>query len=105
MISDLKEGEKLLMNYMSDISERCYTAGWMENVEYVLWDAVTTGPRNFGREQITEEDIQFLIQLSSKTNSWIIMDDEREEIAIDLEKWKRKFEMEVKRNPKVLYKK
>jgi hypothetical protein len=94
MIGDLNGDEKMLMEYMSAISERCYGAGWLENVEYVIWDALTTGPRKFGHGHITEEDIQRLNQLSAKANSWIIFDDEQEEMAIGLEKWKKKFESE-----------
>ena len=103
MIDDLTSDEKLLMNYMRDISEHCYDAGWMEHVEYVLWDAVTTGPRKYGRGQITKEDIQQLIQLYTKSNAWIIMDDKTEETAIDMGKWKKRFETEVKLNPGILY--
>ena len=34
--------------------------------------------------------------------SWIVMDDEKEEIARAVGQWKTKFEIEVKRNPGIL---
>src|SRR5688572_12162698 len=102
MISDLNPDEKLLMDYMSTVSERCYSAGWMADVEYVLWGAVNAGPRKYGHGQITTDDIQRLIQLSGKADCWIVMDDEREELALDLETWKKRFETAVRQNPDIL---
>jgi len=31
----------LLRKVMSGISEECWCAGWLHNLEYLLWDAVT----------------------------------------------------------------
>jgi|SRR5687768_4808343 hypothetical protein len=103
MTKDLTEDEKLLAAYMSDISERCYDAGWMENVEYALWEAIVSGPRNFGRGIITQSDIDQLTKLSNKVNSWIVFDNDMGEIAMPLDKWKTKFLTDVKRKPNILF--
>lgn len=103
MISDLTEAEKLLATHMSEISERCYAAGWMENTEYVLWDGVVNGPRDFGHGHISKADIDKLVELSNTIESWIIFDDDNEEIAVPLDHWRKKFEIEVKRNPRIVY--
>ena len=35
-----------LRDYMSELSERAYCAGWMEGIEYALWNAVLRGDSN-----------------------------------------------------------
>jgi hypothetical protein len=102
MTSDLSEGEKLLATHMSEISERCYSAGWMENTQYTLWDAVINGPRDFGHGHISKADIEKLVELSNMIKSWIIFDDDKEEIAVPLDHWRKKFEIEVKRSPGIV---
>ncbi len=74
-----------LMSIMSDISERCYYAGWMQHLEYHLWYAVLHGPMRYGQDHITQEDITELKELANSCQSWIIF--EEEERAIDLDQW------------------
>jgi hypothetical protein len=91
MLSDLSEEQLLLHNVMSDISERCYCAGWLQNLEYVLWSAVLMGPRKYGPGVITQEDVDELLSLANRTDSWIVFDDETEETAIELGFWRAKY--------------
>lgn len=91
MIKDLTSQQLLLEECMSDISERCHSAGWMQDLEYVLWDAILNGPRKYGHHVITQTDIEKLKELSKDANAWIIYDEEEEETAIDLLEWKQKF--------------
>ncbi len=74
-----------LLTIMSDISERCYYAGWMQYLEYHLWYAVVHGPIPYGHDHITQEDIDLLKELSDSCQSWIVF--EEEEKAIDLDQW------------------
>lgn len=76
---------------MSDISERCYSCGWMEHLEYVLWDAIINGERKYGHRIIAQRDISQLGAISKDCQSWIIFDDERGETAIDLEVWAKMY--------------
>ncbi|PZR38946.1 MAG: hypothetical protein DI538_08220 [Azospira oryzae] len=103
MLHDLTQDERRLAELMSDISARCYGAGWMSGLEYVLWDAVVCGPRNYGQGEITGDDLNRLIQVSDKTNSWILFDHELEEVSIPLDEWKIKFAEETTQNPDRLY--
>ncbi|WP_165499728.1 hypothetical protein [Pedobacter frigidisoli] len=48
---------------MREISEYCYSAGWMLNLEYALWDALLNGKRKYGQSIISEIDIEILIKL------------------------------------------
>jgi hypothetical protein len=77
MIKDLTSQQHLLADFMSDISERCYYAGWMRNLEYVLWDALLHGQRKYGHGTISQEEIEALKDLSKAANAWIIFDDEK----------------------------
>ena len=67
---------------MSKISEEAYYAGWMEDIEYVLWYALLKGPANYGHKFIDEQAILRLKQLSEEANSWIIFDDDTWETAV-----------------------
>jgi hypothetical protein len=102
MRKDLTNEQLLLADFMGEISERCYNAGWMQNLEYILWDALTNGERKYGSETITQEDIEIWKDKSIAAKSWIIMDYETEEIAINLDEWKHKYQQEIVRNPELL---
>jgi hypothetical protein len=58
----------LLLKLMSWISEERWCAGWLRNLEYILWDAVT------GRREgiCSLEEIDELKYLSEKCGGWII---------------------------------
>jgi exoribonuclease R len=98
MRNELTENEKKLADLMSEISENCYSAGWMLNIEYVLWHAVISGPRSFGRGEITQKDIDELTRLSNTTKTWIVFDDKDEETPMPLETWKALFITEVSKD-------
>ena len=51
-----------LAQLMSDISERCYYAGWEHGTEHVLWAALRDGPRQWGVDAIRAEDLSLLQQ-------------------------------------------
>lgn len=102
MVSDLNPIQQQLMNIMSEISERCYTAGWMSNLEYVLWNAVITGPRKYGQDYITQKDIDELRFLSALSNSWIVFDEVKEERSMQLSAWEKKFNSDTLNNTSLL---
>ena len=87
---------------MGNISERCYSAGWESNLEYVLWDTLFSGPRKYGQDLITKDDIDSLKRYSEIANSWIIFHEHTEETALNLTDWKNRFELAVKNNPELL---
>lgn len=102
MLKDLNGPERDLAEYMSEISERCYYAGWMKNLEFVLWDATKKGKRIYGHGEISEADIKQLKHLSLNANCWIVFDDEKEEIAIPLEKWENLFSSKIQNDHDIL---
>ena len=83
----MKPEEKELATYMSDLSEQSYCAGWMDGLEYSLWDAVIHGRRKYGLMEITDEHIAKLKELSGACGGWIIFDDEKGETFVPLDEW------------------
>ena len=60
-----------LYSRMSDISEACWCAGWMQGTEYALWRAVTSGePQTWGAGIIEQEDIDALQELAEWAGGW-----------------------------------
>jgi hypothetical protein len=102
MRKHLTSQQLLLADYMSEISERCYYASWMQNLEYALWDAVLHGQRKYGHNTISPKDIEILSDLSKAASAWITFDDNTEATAIDLNTWKEKFQKDVQQNPQLL---
>ena len=102
MISDLTPVQQQLLSIMGKISERCYTAGWMNNLEYVLWNAVMSGPRKYGQDYITQKDIDELRILSALCNSWIVFDEVKEETSMQLSAWEKKYDSDTLNNKSLL---
>ena len=92
MLRTLEPEAHELAEYMSELSEQAYYAGWMRDLEFELWDAVVNGPREYGRLLITEEHIGELRRLSEAARGWIVFDDKHEEILLPIKKWMERFE-------------
>ena len=84
--------QRELMEYMSELSEEAYCAGWMTGLEYALWNALLNGSREYGRLEITDAHISKLRELSDRCGGWIVFDDETEETFMPLEQWQKQFE-------------
>jgi hypothetical protein len=102
MLSDLTIDQKRLADLMSGISEKCWTAGWATNLEYVLWDALMNGERQYGRNIISQQEIQALETLSKACNCWIYFDDDTEETSIAIEEWEQKFKNDIFNFPEII---
>lgn len=102
MLKDLTTAQASLAELMSEISERCYSTGWMRHLEYVLWDAMLQGARKYGHDFVTPEDATNLKKLAEAAKCWILFDDTTEETAIELSVWQELYRREVERNPDLL---
>jgi len=87
MIADLTNAQRELADYMSEISEKCYAASWMQGLEYALWNAVINGEQAYGQNFITTKDCETLRILSEACDSWIYFDEYKECVAIDFAQW------------------
>ena len=91
MLLTLESKARELADYMSALSEEAYSAAWMEGLEYELWHAVVSGPREYGRLEITLDHIARLRQLSDAAGGWIIFDDAEEEKLLRVGEWEQYF--------------
>lgn len=82
----------ILANLMSDISERCYHAGWMDQLEYFLW-GVCQGEHSpdYGHGFVTIQDVAALKWLSNICGGWIYFDEENGETFIRLSDWMNEY--------------
>jgi hypothetical protein len=99
MLADLTTPQRQLADYMSDLSEEAYYAGWMEGLEYALWDALTGRLEEYGRLQITEAHRTRLRELSEGCAGWIIFDQDTGETWIPTRDWEQRFSAWRSRRP------
>jgi len=87
MIGDLNKEQLKLAEYMSELSELAYTAGWMDELEFSLWDAINHKITEYGNLIFTEQIIDNLKELSDKAGGWIIFDEKKEETFLTWKEW------------------
>jgi hypothetical protein len=80
-----------LYEFMSDISEQCYCAVWMDGNEYVLWEMVANpeASRRYGQDVVDDEDIEALRKLSSEAGGWILWRDDCNHPELPADEWGR----------------
>jgi hypothetical protein len=91
MLRDLAKDQRLLADFMSDLSEEAYCAGWMDGLEYALWEAVIGVRGEYGRLALTEAHRARLRELSDTCGGWIVFASDTEETWIPLAEWERRF--------------
>ena len=86
-----KEAQAELRQYMSDLSEEAYFAGWMQGLEYALWEAVLGERQEYGRLRLSVRQIARLRALSERCDGWIIFDAENGETWVPMAEWQQRF--------------
>ena len=89
MLKDLTPCQRELAEYMSELSELAFSAGWMENLEHALWRAVEEGPFRYGHLNLTTEQTEKLKQLSTSCVGWVLFSEDTEETYVPIELWRR----------------
>jgi hypothetical protein len=92
VLQQLDPHARALADFMSELSEEAYCAGWMDGLEFALWRALIGGPRTYGRLEITDQQLTRLRELSEAARGWIVFDDAEEETLVPLGEWKQRFE-------------
>lgn len=86
--ANIKQAREDLREYMSELSEACYCAGWMSGLEYSLWSFVTEGPGRFGMAYVEQPEIDKLKALADKAGGWWHWPEEApDEQFIAMEEW------------------
>ena len=79
----------LLRKVMSGISEEYWCAGWMHNLEYMLWDVVADRRKGI----CSPEEIEQLKYLSGKCGGWIVWDEQgKGKRFVPMHEWLRLYE-------------
>jgi len=89
MLGDLNKEQLKLAEYMSELSELAFTAGWMDELEFSLWNAMNNEITEYGRLVITVQIIEHLKELSNKAGGWIVFDKKKEETFLTWEEWNK----------------
>lgn len=78
---------------MSEISEQAFHAGWMEGLEYRLWEIVNGDLRKYGQIVLTEQQVARLQQLADEVRGWVRFNDATEvEEFVNREHWQRLYD-------------
>ena len=90
MLSDLSPNARALADYMSSLSEGTWCAGWLLDLEFMLWSALVV--ENFhGRLALTDAEVEHLRSLSGGCQGWIVFHENTEETFVPLPEWLRLF--------------
>ena len=67
-----------LPELMSNISEDCWCAGWLNGLEYDLWVVAKHGPSSYpyGQDVISPEQVEQLRRLSEDCGGWFVFNDD-----------------------------
>lgn len=81
--------QQALASLMSDISEAAWCAGWMDSLEFRLWQMVQNPEDNFyGEATVSKEDIQTLKEISDEINGWIAWSEkEGGQVFVSMDEW------------------
>ena len=77
-----------LASLMSEISERCYCAGWMTGLERALWSMLDSEDRSYGQDEVTADEARQLRELSEACGGWIVWRDPDGETFVTLAEWR-----------------
>lgn len=84
---------KLLCKQMGEISEEYYCSGWLDGLEFRLWDMVKGGNCSFGMGTVKEEEVKSLSFLSEQSGGWWMFDDKLgQQMFVSLQEWERMVE-------------
>ncbi len=99
MLDDLTPAQRELADFMSAISEEVCSAGWMVELEYVLWDALTDGRSVRGSLQLRGNERAELRRLCDACSGWVFFDERSGETWLPIGEWERRFVAWKKRQP------
>jgi len=77
-----------LRRMMSDFSEDYWCAGWLMDLEFTLWEALTAGDGQLGMGRIEEHEIARMKRLHEIAGGWWVWaKDEGRERFVTTEEW------------------
>jgi len=89
--SDFTEDQRQLYELMSEISEECWCAGWINGNEYAIWEAMQNGCYQFGMRIIDKDLLGKVRELSGRIGGWIIWYDDEDDPQLCPKDWGPRF--------------
>jgi hypothetical protein len=90
MLSNLSPDARALATYMSDLSEEFWCAGWMRDLEFMLWSAIE-GEEGHASLTLTRNQLATLKSLSNACKGWIVFRRDTQETFVPMPEWMRLF--------------
>lgn len=76
-----------LYDTMSEISEDCWSAGWMIGNEHAIWSALQAGDTRYGMTRMDPELLEKCRALSEQLGGWIIWLDNDCDENLPVDQW------------------
>ncbi|SRR6266481_3207189 len=86
ILSNLSPDARALATYMSDLSEELWCAGWMRDLEFMLW-SVVEGKDAYASLTLTRDEVANLRLLSNACKGWIVFRRDTEETFVSMPEW------------------
>lgn len=90
--------QRAIYDFMSELSEDCYCAGWLLGTEAACWEAVVDGGTRWGIGMITADEAAELKLLSDAAGGWWHWpEDGRKPEFVSIAEWQRIYDQTWKR--------
>jgi hypothetical protein len=86
----LSSDARALATYMSDLSEEFWCAGWMRDLEFMLW-SVIEGKEADASLTLTRNQLATLKSLSNACKGWIVFRRDTQETFVSIPEWVQLF--------------
>jgi hypothetical protein len=86
----LSPDARALATYMSDLSEEFWCAGWMQDLEFMLWSA-TKGEDAYASLTLTRDQLATPKSLSNACKGWIVFRRDAGETFVSMPEWMQLF--------------
>jgi hypothetical protein len=90
MLPNLSPDARALATYMSDISEEFWCAGWMRDLEFMLWSVIEEGEA-YASLTLTRDQLATLKSLSNACKGWIVFRRDTQETFVSMPEWMQTF--------------
>jgi hypothetical protein len=90
MLSNLSPDARALATYMSDLSEEFWCAGWMRDLEFMLWSVIEGGEADASLT-LTRDQLATLKSLSNACKGWIVFRRDTQETFVSMPEWMQLF--------------
>lgn len=94
-MSTLTPLQELLRSKMSDVSEDCYCAGWMDDTEYRVWQLIRGDLDHWGQCDRAEVQAQLdeIRDLADRIGFWIVWRIGDDDVtAVPIEEWRAAYD-------------